>query len=249
MKPTCRSVKNAITTSRARISILVVTTPPLIRRALRPALGRFFPLFLASVRHEIQERPGAAQRLGAPVGREVGAEDLVAVAQEYAVAVSLLVGGGEPEILIERAPSGGDPPPLPAHALAILLDVLERRSRHHGKRYAARANMNRRELSDVVERHGAARTTGRGPAIDARSKHEVIEEELRALFEQIEQRDIAAAIVEAVALLHARHRQYPPLRCAPVPCTPELLLLDEQRLSRDLPFRRRNDSGKGLDIR
>src|SRR6266498_2181878 len=46
-------------------SIFVVPAPPRIRRRLRPPGRRVFPLFLPAIRHEIEERPDAAERFDA----------------------------------------------------------------------------------------------------------------------------------------------------------------------------------------
>src|SRR4051794_11487071 len=57
----------------------VVVVPPLVRRGLRPALGRVLPRLLASERGDVEERPCGAQVLGTAGVDEVGAVDLVAL--------------------------------------------------------------------------------------------------------------------------------------------------------------------------
>src|SRR5512132_938085 len=75
--------------SRAGLVVLVVEVPPLVRRGLRVALRRVLPLLLAPERGDVEVAPGAAHVLIAAAVDEVGAEDVVAVADERVGAVPL----------------------------------------------------------------------------------------------------------------------------------------------------------------
>src|SRR4029450_9346396 len=65
-----------------RVPVLVVQVPPLVGRSLRIALGRVLPLLLAPEGGDVEVAPRAAHRLVAAVVDEIGAVDLLAIAQE-----------------------------------------------------------------------------------------------------------------------------------------------------------------------
>src|SRR5687768_5844937 len=75
--------------TRSRLPVLVVQAPPLVGRRLRDALRRVLPLLLAPERGDVEVAPGAPHRLVAAGVDEVGAEHLVALAQEGVRAVPL----------------------------------------------------------------------------------------------------------------------------------------------------------------
>jgi hypothetical protein len=79
-----------------------VAAPPHIRRGLGRALGRILPVLLPAERRQIQEGPGAAQRLDAAPGSEIGAKDPLAIAQEDAEAERLACVGRETEVDISH---------------------------------------------------------------------------------------------------------------------------------------------------
>ncbi len=87
--------------------------------------------------------------------------------------------------------------------------------------------MDARVLADVVQKHGAARTAGRGPTRHTFREHEVVQQQLRASVEQIEQAHLTARPFKDVILLHPCHGQAAPLRCQRIPLVSELLLLRE----------------------
>src|SRR5439155_9942814 len=74
--------------------------------------------------------------------------------------------------------------------------------------------------------------------------HEVVEEQLPAPFEEIEQRGLALRPVEDVLLLDVHPWQRAALDGERVPRARCVLLLDEQRVPRRLPFLRRDDRWK-----
>src|SRR4051812_48203291 len=102
-----------------RVVVLVAPAPPGVGRGLRPGFGGVLPLLLAAVWRDVEEAPGRPERLIATGVDEVRATDLVAVAQEHVRAVPLrdIVVGVE--VVAQRVPGE-----LPAHVLAIVLQVL-----------------------------------------------------------------------------------------------------------------------------
>jgi len=113
--------------------VLVVATPPLIRRGLRPAVGRILPVFLPAERRQVQKGPGATERLDAPPGSEVGAIDVVAIAQENAKTEGLVRVARHTEVDVEVAAGRGVPRHAPAHALLVTMDVRQRSARNQRK--------------------------------------------------------------------------------------------------------------------
>src|SRR5437667_9574883 len=109
-------------------SILIMSAPPRVRWRLGPAGRRVFPLFLAAIRGEIEERPNAAERFDATPLGEVGAIHIVAVAQEDAEAERFPFGGRATEVDVEVIVRGLVPRQRPAHALSVRLDVGPRRA-------------------------------------------------------------------------------------------------------------------------
>jgi hypothetical protein len=71
-------------------NVTVVPVPPFVRSALRVALRRILPNFLAAERRHVEVAPNAPHRLVAAAIDEVGAEPLIAIADESVVAVPLV---------------------------------------------------------------------------------------------------------------------------------------------------------------
>ena len=76
-----------------------------------------------------------------------------------------------------------------------------------------------REGADVIDHHRATGAACRRPAIDTRSEHEVIKNELAAALEEVEQARPAVWAVEGVIFLHLDHRQPAPLRGQLIVCS------------------------------
>src|SRR5262249_56111548 len=93
---------------------------------------------------------GGPHRLVATVVDEVGAEQLVATADECIVAVPLVDAEVLVEVVRDRVPRY----PLPTHALLQPLDVPLRRARAEHDRGVAALQV--RHVADVVGYHGAA---------------------------------------------------------------------------------------------
>ena len=63
------------------------------------------------------------------------------------------------------------------------------------------------EMADVVDEERTTGTTRGRPAVDPRSEHEVVDDELAATIEQIEQARPAVRAFEPVVLVDPHHRQ------------------------------------------
>src|SRR5215218_6645629 len=101
------------------LAVGVVVVPPPVRRGLRVPLRRVLPLLLAAERGDVEVVPGVPHLLVAAGGDEVGAEDLVVLAEKRIGAVPLV----DVEVLIEVV---GDRVPgdvLPSVALLQALDL------------------------------------------------------------------------------------------------------------------------------
>src|SRR5262249_30389231 len=88
------------------------------------------------------------------------------------------------------------------------------------------------EMAEVVGEERAARAA----RLPARVEHEVVDDELLASLEQIEQPSQAAPALERKVLVDPHHREPTTLGIQRVPLTGELLLLREQRLPRIQPL-------------
>src|SRR5690349_18708596 len=108
--------------------VAVVPVPPLVRRRLRITLRRIFPNLLSAERCDVEVAPGGSERLIAADIDEIGAKDLLAVAEEHVVAVPFI----DAEVFIEAV---GDrvPRDVPAHARFQARDVRLRCARSVGK--------------------------------------------------------------------------------------------------------------------
>jgi hypothetical protein len=94
-------------------------------------------------------------------------------------------------------------------------------------------------MGDEERTAGAARCR---PAIDRRGEHEVVNDELRAPFEQIEQISLAVRSLEHIVLVDPDHRQPAALRGQRVSRAGSCFFLHEQLLASGIPFSRRHDS-------
>src|SRR5579859_239391 len=98
--------------------VVVVPVPPLVRRGLRITLRRVLPSLLTAERRDIEVAPDSPHRFIGAIVDEVCAEHLVAVAEEYIVAVPFI----DAKVLVE-AVGHGVPGHLPAHPLLQTRDV------------------------------------------------------------------------------------------------------------------------------
>src|ERR687895_2366481 len=144
------------------LPVLVVVVPPLVRRGLRVALGRVLPLLLPAERRDVEVCPGGAHRLVAALVDEVGAEDLVALADEGVGSVPLV----HAEVLVEVVPDRVPGDLLPGHLRLPALYLRLRRARDEGERGVAGVQMG--EVCDLVGEEGAAAATTLGIALHPR---------------------------------------------------------------------------------
>src|SRR5262252_4914436 len=107
-----------------RLVWFVVPDPPLVRRGLGVALRRVLPLLLAAERSDVEVAPGAPHRLVTAVVDEVGAEHLLAIADERVRAMPLVHAEVSVEVVRD-----GVPRHLPAHPRLHALNVRLRRAR------------------------------------------------------------------------------------------------------------------------
>src|SRR5215472_3633528 len=191
---------NPLRVSRGLGVVVVVPVPPLVRLGLGIALWRVLPSFLAAERCDIEVDPDAAHGLVGSVVDEVAAKHLLAVADEYIVAMPLV----HAEVGVE-AVRDGVPRHLPAHSRLHALNVLLRRARGVRERGVAGVQMG--QVTDLIGAQGAAAASMVGPAEHAGLKEGAIEDQLSAALEQIEQAYLALGPIEFVLLLdgHPRH--------------------------------------------
>src|SRR5947207_4601754 len=82
----------------------VVPDPPLVRRGLGVALRRILPLLLAPERSDVEVVPSAPHLLVAAVVDEIGAEHVIAVADERVRAMPLVHAEVSVEAVRHRVP-------------------------------------------------------------------------------------------------------------------------------------------------
>src|ERR1043166_1176318 len=90
--------------------VVVVPVPPFIWLGLGVTFRRIFPSLLAAERREVEIAPCCSHRFVAAIVDEVGAEDLLAIAEKHIMAVPLV----HTEVFVE-AVGDGVPRHLPAH--------------------------------------------------------------------------------------------------------------------------------------
>jgi hypothetical protein len=89
---------------RLSVAVFVVPVPPFVRRSLRVACRRVFPVLLAPERSHIEVAPGAPERLVAAIVDEVVAEHAVAIADERVRAVPLVYAKVFIEVVSDGVP-------------------------------------------------------------------------------------------------------------------------------------------------
>src|SRR5215472_8166104 len=225
---------NPLRVSRGLGVVVVVPVPPLVRLGLGIALWRVLPSFLAAERCDIEVAPDAAHGLVGSVVDEVGAKHLLAVADEYIVAMPLV----HAEVGVE-AVRDGVPRHLPAHSRLHALNVLLRRAR--GVRECGVAGVQMGQVTDLIGAQGAAAASMVGPAEHAGLKEGAIEDQLSAALEQIEQAYLALGPIEFVLLLDGHPWHSPAFGGQSVAGASEGPLLHEELLARSLPSLRRHD--------
>src|SRR5438105_9911216 len=207
----------------------IVPDPPLVRRCLGVALRRVFPFLLAPERSDVEIVPSVPHLLIAALVDEVGAEHIVAIADERVRAVPLV----HAEVFVEVV-RYGVPGHLPSHPRLHALDVRLRRAR--GERESGVAGIQMGHVGNLVGHHGAADAGMLGPAFHAGLEERAVDDQLTAALEQVEQASFALGSVELIVLLHSEPWHSPALGRQRVTGAGQGLFLYEQLLSRSLPL-------------
>ena len=97
------------------------------------------------------------------------------------------------------------------------------------------------EVGDLVGIEGAAAAGVVGPAGDPRLKEGAVDDQLAAVFEQVEEARRALRTFELIRLLNRHPRHPPTLGRQPVPSSGEGLLFHEHLEARGFPCLGRND--------
>ncbi len=215
-------------------AVFIVTAPPDVGFGAWTAVGGVFPFFLSAEGCEVEEGPDVEAFDAAAVG-EVGAEDFVlVVADEDAEAVGFIFVGGEAEVLVEVGVFGGVPGEGPAHAFLEFFDVGERGEGDHAEGDVAGVEVV--GGTELIGDHGAADASGIGPAADGRGEHEVVEDELAAAFEEIEEGCFAVGAVEGVLFFDAGHGEAAAFGGEDVAGVGGGFFFDEEGIARRAPF-------------
>src|SRR5262245_23265831 len=197
--------------------VLVVAAPPRV--------GGFEPLLVPPPRGEVEEVVGPHQSLdatgvggvrvvnGAVLEREdthalplrLGLVDVPVVV--IGAVSTLLLGEGDPEVVVEVAPERGNPRESPAHLPLVALEVLQRGDRRTNESDVVAVQVG----NDGVEVIGDEGASGTSPALGGQpesvAEHEVIDQQLRAPAEEVRQRGAAFVGLESVLLVDPNPRQ------------------------------------------
>src|SRR5215217_1505217 len=223
------------------IAVGVVVVPPLVRRGLRVPLRQVLPFLLAAERGDVQVVPGVPHLLVAAGGDEVGAEDLVALADERVGAVPLIDVEVPVEVVGDRVP--GDV--LPSVALLQALDLGLGGARGEHQRRVPRVQVG--GVRDLVgdERAAHARPlrirAALGVGGDLGPIEGTVDDQLTSAVEEVGQARHAVGPVELVRLVHGQPWHPPTLGGERFTGAGQLLFLHEQCLARSFPLLRRHD--------
>src|SRR5687767_1017751 len=97
------------------------------------------------------------------------------------------------------------------------------------------------EMADLVDKERTSGAPRRRPAVDTRSEHEVVDDQLTTPLEQIEQPRLAIRPLEHIVLIDLDHRLPAPLRGQRISGTGGRLFLLEQLLVSGFPLAKRHD--------
>src|SRR5215211_2142932 len=211
----------------------VVVVPPPVGRRLRVVLGRVLPVLLAAERGHVQVAPSGAHGLVAAAVDEIGAVDLLTLADERVVPVPLV----DAEVLV---PVVGDRVPgdvLPPVTLLQLLEIGLRCARGERERHIPRVQVG--GVGDLVRDEGAAHARPLGVRVATLRVR--VGGDLRPVEGAVD--DQLTAALEAVLLLDRHPRHPAALGRERVTGSGVLLLLDEQFLAGGLPLLGGDDGG------
>src|SRR5918912_480656 len=227
------------TRSTRSCAVGVVVVPPHVGRRLRVVLGRVLPVLLAAERGHVQVAPSGAHSLVAAAVDEIGAVDLVTLADERVVPVPLV----DPEVLVPVVGDRVQGDVLPTVALLQLLDLGLRCARGERERHIPRVQVG--GVGDLVGEEGAAHARPLGVRVatlrvrvggDLRPVEGAVDDQLTAALEQVGKRGRPVRALEAVLLLDRHPRHPAALGRERVTGSGVLLLLDEQFLAGGLPL-------------
>ena len=142
--------------------------------------------------------------------------------------------GGAAEVLIEVVPAeetqGRSQPMRSRYASIFSSGAIETQ----GERGVAGLQVS--DVAEVVHEHRAAGATRVRPAVGARAEHEVVDDQLPAALEQVQQADVPVRPLEHVVLVDPHHRQPAALGGECVVRPHRCLLLGQQLLVGGLPL-------------
>src|SRR6266566_1585887 len=226
-----------------------------------PALG-LLPVLLAAERRHVQVGIGVPDVLGAPGEGRIGVEDLVALAQEAAVAghlggavaaeqarfgpvvvLGLAAVGVQADlvVVVEVAAVGGVPRgDGPAAFGRRRGDLAVRGAGGQHERGVPGGDVLQHARGELVDRGRAARAG----LVPVRAEHHVLNDQLPLAAEQLGQRDRPVRALEDVLLVHLDHGQPAPVGVERVVGAGELLLARQQSAPGLEPLLPGDDIGK-----
>src|SRR5215208_7144628 len=247
------AIPRATRPAAASCGVLVVSARPAVEVAA------------ASLRRPVEQLPGRIEGVGAAVVRRVRVVDDAVLERERAQAVelvaanvdlvgvlrrpeveaaagtALLVGEGA-EVEVEVAVAVRDPGKAPLHPLLVRVQALERCAGDGDEGHVAVRQMGD-GAGERVGRVRAARATRVRPALDRRSEHEVVDEQLRTAVEELGERLRPFLGLEHVLLVDRHARELGALPSQLVTPARELLLALEQLDPRRQPLLAGSDPG------
>src|SRR5262249_8336327 len=103
------------------------------------------------------------------------------------------------------------------------------------------ADVPRSEVHDAALEIVSPERTALAPLLPLRREHEMVDDQLRALGEQVAERDLSVRSVEHVRLVDPHPWEFAPLRAQTVPRRRDFLLPGETRHARRDPLLARDD--------
>src|SRR5437899_539753 len=210
---------------------------------------------LPAERGQVEVVVGAEEQIAAPRVRGVGVKDAVAVAEEDTragllalrgpglarlyklrpVPVVVLNGGDglvqrDVEVVVEVAAERRIEGDSPAHARLEPLDVRRWPARDDRERRVGCVQV--REVPDVVDQERAARAA----RVQVPPPHEVIDDQLTAPLEQVQQARLAIGTLEDIVLVDLDHRELAPPGVERVMGPGQRLLVGKQFLAGNQPL-------------
>ena len=133
------------------ISILIMTTPPLVGRCLRPSRWRILPLLLSSERRQVEQDEAADEDFNASGIGKVGLENSIVLSKEDTQSEGFALRSRESEIVIEIRPGRGKPWNTPSHPPLVRLEICQRGARDQNQGSVASVQV--RNGTQMVHHH------------------------------------------------------------------------------------------------